>query len=150
MSDPYLDTLASTNRRGAQLPPGAVCAACGTDRHLAQCPDGRILCYGDRRAALGARPTEAHHVAGRRNIGGLTIDLRSNDHRTVTDLGSRLGLEGWPDAGDDPLLLIAHFLAGVAVLLVVVAEWLIEGGPYVRERIGADGWAGLRLCPLAA
>ncbi len=148
MPDPELDAVARAARRRRRLPPDAACAVCGGRRHLAPAPDDRVLCYACRRAAQGAGPTEADHPAGRRNLGGLVVSLRANDHRTVTELRTRIGIDEWPDAEGDPLLTVAHFLAGMATLLLLVAEWLVEAARHVADRLGPDGWEGARPAPL--
>ena len=125
MSDPEITTILRETRRRRRVPAGAACATCRGRLHLRLYADGRVLCYADRRAELGARPTEVDHVAGRDNLGGLTATLLANDHRTVTELRLRLGLDTWPTANGDPLLILAHLLAGVGTILVLVADWLV-------------------------
>ncbi len=148
MPDPELDAVARAARRRRRLPPDAACAVCSGRRHLAPAPDGRVLCYACRRAEQGAGPTEADHPAGRRNLGGLVVHLRANDHRTVTELRTRIGIDAWPDAAGDPLLTVAHFLAGMATLLLLVAEWLVEAARHVADRLGPRAWEGARPAPL--
>lgn len=128
--DPDISAMVRASRRRERVPEGATCTTCGGARHLRLYADGRVLCYGCRQAELGARPVEADHVAGRQNLGGLTVALLANDHRTVTDLRLRCGLDAWPPAAGDPLLVLAHLLAGLGTLLVLVAEWLVE---YARQ-----------------
>jgi hypothetical protein len=148
MADPEMAALARAVHRRARLPAGAVCAGCGTAQHLAAAPDTRIVCYACRRAERGAGPTEADHPAGRRNLGGLTVNLRANDHRTVTELRTRIGTDAWPDAEGDPLLTAAHFLAGMATLLLLVAEWLVAAAHHIANTIGAGALDGLPPSPL--
>lgn len=147
MANPDLQALAREARR--DLPPDAACAVCGERRHLRPAPDGRLRCYACRRAERGAGPTEGdHHLAGRRNLGSLTLRLRANDHRTVTELRTRVGLDEWPDAEGDPLLVVAHFLAGMATLLLLVAEWLVDAAAHLAAELGADVWEGARPAPM--
>ncbi len=149
MHDPDLDALAREARHKRRLPPDAACATCQTTRHLKASPDGRVLCYGCRRAEAGACEVEEDHVAGRANVGGLVVRLRPNDHRTVTELRTQLGVDAWPDADGDPLLVLAHFLAGLATLLVLLAAWLVELAADTAARLGPDRWAGAPLVPVA-
>ena len=148
MPDPEIEALARGARRRSRLPPDAACAKCGGRAHLARSPAGDVLCYACRRAADGAGPTEADHPAGQRNLGGLVVHLRANDHRTVTELRTRLGIDDWPDADGDPLLTVAHFLAGMATLLLLVAEWLVDAARQLAVRLGPGAWEGVRPAPL--
>lgn len=148
MNDPDLATIAREARRRRRLPAGAVCAECGTDRQLSARPGGRILCYLHVREEGGAGPTELDHLAGRRNLGGLLVQLRANDHRSVTELRIRLGIDDWPDAAGDPLVALAHLLAGIATLLFLVAEWLVAVAADLAQRLGPTGWEGVALAPV--
>ncbi len=135
MTDPFIRSEIRTAARKRRLGPDAACSACGGSENLRRQAGGEFLCYVCRRIRGGATPVERHHLAGRANLGGVLIDLRANDHATVTEIGLRLGTDLWPAAGDDPLLQLAHLLAGLAALLVLVAEWLLAhagalaGGP---------------------
>jgi hypothetical protein len=137
MSDPDVTTILRDTRRRRRVPVGATCATCGETRHLRLYADGRVLCYGCRQAERGAAPTEVDHVAGHANLGGLTVALLANDHRTVTELRLRLGLDAWPPADGDPLLVLAHLLAGVGTILILVAEWLVEHARAVAGQLAA-------------
>lgn len=148
MSDSELEALARSARRRERLGADARCGVCGTDRHPVRRPDGRVLCYEDSLAERDMRVSESHHVAGRANVGGLLVELWANDHRTVTELSQRLGVGDWPDADGDPLLILAHFLAGLATLLALVAEWLVDIAAYVADSLGAEGWDGVRRLPI--
>jgi hypothetical protein len=147
MTDPDIDVLARDARRARRLPRDASCGTCRTTRHLAN-REGRVLCYACRRG--GAGTTELDHVAGRANLGGLLVVLRRNDHRTVTELRLRLGLDQWPAAEGDPLLTLAHVLAGLASLLFLYAEWLVALAEDLGRRLGADRWEGAPLAPVEA
>jgi hypothetical protein len=69
------------------------------------------------------RCIEAHHVAGRKRD-RTTVLLCANDHRRVTDNQQEHPISV---SADDQLLdQIAHFLLGLADMLRVVAERLIE------------------------
>lgn len=150
MSDPELEAITRAARRRDRVPPSASCAACGTDRHLSALSGGRVLCYEDRQTERGVSPIEVDHVAGRANLGGLVASLRANDHRTVTDLRQCWGVDGWPTASDDPLVLLAHLLAGVASILVLVAEWLVTEAVAAERRLGHHALAGARAFPVVA
>jgi hypothetical protein len=147
VADPEIAMLARNARRDRNIPHGAVCDGCQTTIHL-KLRDGRILCYACRRAKVGAGPTERDHIAGRINLGGLVADLRLNPHRTVTELRNRMGTEEWPPADGDPLLTLAHVLAGIASLLFLFADWLIALAADARARLGADVWEGAPLAPI--
>jgi hypothetical protein len=148
MPDPEIAALARAARRKRRPPSAAACATCGTPKHLSLQPDGRTLCYADLQAERGLAPVEVHHVAGRRNLGGLLVTLLANEHRTVTEWRLVLGIEDWPDANGDPLLLAAHIVAGIATVLLLVAAWLVELAADAATRIGPAGWAGAPLAPV--
>jgi hypothetical protein len=148
MSDHEIDAIARTARRKHRLPPGAACATCATNGQLSCRPDGRVLCYADLQKERGLAAVELDHVAGRRNLGGLLVKLHANDHRTVTEWRLLLGIEDWPDANGDPLLLAAHIVAGIATILLLVAAWLVELATDAVTRLGPAGWEGAPLAPL--
>lgn len=135
--DPEIDALAREARQRRRLPPGAACETCGGARQLSVRPDGRVLCYEHLQVERGRSPVEADHLAGRENLGGLVVRLQANDHRTVTEMRQRLGTDEWPAAEGDPLLTLAHLLAGVASLLVLVAEWLVDHALHLQATVGA-------------
>lgn len=114
---------------------GAVCADCGGDGYLS-IREGVVRCYECAALVRGHRPTEDDHLAGRANWGGLTVRLRRNDHARVTELRLALGMDRWPAANGDPLLVLAHFLGGLATLLVVLAEYLTELAAHLARRLG--------------
>jgi hypothetical protein len=148
MHDPELDALSREARRKRRLPPDAVCEVCGETLHLKAYPDGRVLCYGCFRTNAGAYGLEEDHLAGRANLGGLVVRLRPNDHRTVTEMRTQLGIDEWPAANGDPLLTLAFLLAGLGTLLIVVAFWLVALSADAQGRLGPDGWAGAPLAPV--
>jgi len=142
MPDHEIDALARAARRRRRLPPDAACATCATTEQISQRPDGRVLCYAHLRAEGGARPFEEDHLAGRENLGGLVVRLRANDHRAVTELRTQLGGDEWPPADGDPLLVLAHFLHGLATLLVILARWLSALAADTTRRLGPSWWEG--------
>ena len=148
MGDHTIDALVREQRQTRHAPRDARCERCRDRRHLVPLPEGRTLCYACRRAEAGAGPTEADHPARRANLAGLTVTLHANDHRTVTEWRTRLGMDDWPAADGDPLLVCAHFLAGVATLLLLVAEWLVAAANHVARALGPQGWEGVRAAPL--
>ena len=148
MTDHDLNALARGARRKRRLPPDAACDTCGTTRHLSVRPDGRVLCYACLQLGNGRGAVEEDHLAGRLNLGGVVVRLRANDHRTVTELRTQLGIDAWPAPGGDPLLAVAHLLAGVATLLWLFAEWLVEVAGHAAERLGPGGWDGVRAAPV--
>jgi hypothetical protein len=100
-------------------------------------PDGQILCYGCRSADAGRRAFEEDHLAGRANLGGIVVRLRPNGHRTVTELRLAFGMDGWPTADGDPLIALAHFLGGLATVLILLAQWLLEYAAELRAPLGS-------------
>jgi hypothetical protein len=142
---PDITALRRESRK--RLLTGVACEACGTTMHVSL-NSGRALCYACRRAAGGARPVERDHIAGRANLGGLLIDLRANDHRTVTELRLRMGVDAWPPAAGDPLLVLAHVLAGLASLLFLFAHWLVALAADATARLGSAGWEGAPPAPV--
>src|SRR4051812_48071507 len=113
MGDRDIDALVREGRRAERGGHDACCQECGDTRHLCRTADGRLVCYSCRRLATGGSATERDHIAGRANLGGLLVDLRANDHRTVTEMRLRLGIDGWSPAEGDPLMTLAHVLAGI-------------------------------------
>jgi hypothetical protein len=119
---------------------------CGTTDALSARPDGSVRCY--EHLAGDAAAVEADHVAGRANLGGLTVGLRGNAHRAATDQRRQLGIDAWPPAEGDPLLALAHFLGGLATILWLVARWLVELAAWLAGRLGARWWTGGPPFPL--
>jgi hypothetical protein len=150
MGDPDIDALVRERRQIRAARRVARCERCRDTRHLVTTPTGEILCYACRRLETGGSDVERDHVAGRANLGGLLVDLRANDHRTVTDVRIRLGIDAWPPAAGDPLLVLAHVLAGLASLLILLAEWLRVLAAELTERLGQSWWAGLSPHPVAS
>lgn len=67
----------------------------------------------------------------------FAIAERPNSHRRVTEKRTTFGMDDWPPAGSDPFLLAAQFLGGIASLLLLLADWLIEASRAVA-RSGAS------------
>lgn len=143
--DPDIAALRLESRM--RVPEGVACETCRTTKHVSL-SSGRALCYACRRAAGGSSRTERDHVAGRANLGGLVIDLRANDHRTVTELRLKMGVDTWPPAEGDPLLVLAHVLAGIASLLFLFSQWLVALASDATSRLGAGGWVGAPPAPV--
>ncbi len=135
-NDPTVD-LAIRRARARQ---DRRCTRCGTARPLG----GGDLCYECSRIDKGLSGTEQDHLAGRVAWGSLEVRLRANDHRTVSELRSVLGFDRLPEVGDDPLLLLAHLLAGIATLFGLLVEYLVGWSTELRLRHGDDYAAGLR------
>ena len=150
MGDPDIDALVRERRLIEAVRRDPRCRRCKDRRHLVTTPTGEILCYACRRLETGGSAVERDHVAGRANLGGLLVDLRANDHRTVTDLRLRLGLDAWPPAAGDPLLVLAHVLAGIASLLFLFADWLVALAGELAEQLGASWWVNLTPHPVAS
>jgi hypothetical protein len=102
-----------------------------------------------RQSRRAARPTspghviEHDHLAGQATMGSLTVRLRRRDHRTLSELRRVLGFDSLPPAEGDPILLLAHLLAGLSTLLALLVEYLVEWARALRERYGPRYWAGL-------
>jgi hypothetical protein len=147
MDAPEIDALVREQRQLRRVRRDARCETCRDHRHLIATDNERTLCYACLRAEHGARPMELDHPAGRRNLIDFVVPLRPNDHRTVTEWRTCLGIDDWPDAGADPLRLCAHVIAGLATLLLLIAEWLLAIAPEVADRLGATCWDGVRAAP---
>lgn len=147
MPDPDLAALARDAERARRLPTTSRCACCGSDRHLLAV-GGAAVCYADRRVADGAAAVELDHPAGRANLPRFVVPLHANDHRTVTEWRQRLGLDTWPAPDGDPLLLLAHTLAGLASLVLLIAEWLTAAAAHVTA-VAPAAWEGARPAPIA-
>jgi hypothetical protein len=126
MSIDALGQLTREERLKRRLPPNAVCAHCGEAGHLRTSAAGETLCYACRRARGGARSFEADHLAGRAHLGAITLNLRQNDHRTVTELRTVLGMDDWPSPDTSSGLALVHLLGSVSILLWLAATWLLE------------------------
>jgi hypothetical protein len=134
-----LAAIVQSARRRRRVPEGSICCVCGSRTDLAE-GDGRVLCYAHLRDAGGASMVELDHVAGRVNLGGFLVPLEANAHRTVTDIRRILGMDGWPDARNDPLLVAAHALAGIATIEWLVARWLVDMSGWLGE-VHGQRWA---------
>jgi hypothetical protein len=150
MGDPDIDALVRERRQLRDARRVARCERCRDPRHLATTPAGETLCYACRRLETGGSAVERDHVAGRANLGGLLVDLRANDHRTVTDIRLRLAMDEWPAAAGDPLLVLAHVLGGLASLLFLFAEWLVALAGELTEQLGVSWWVTLTPHPVAS
>jgi hypothetical protein len=150
MGDPDVDALVRERRQIEAVRRDARCTRCKDGRYLKPAPDGRILCYACRRLETGGSAVERDHVAGRVNLGGLEIDLRANGHRTVSEIRLRLGIDEWPEADGNPLLVLAHVLAGLASLLFLFGEWLITLTAELDEQLGPSWWVTLTPHPVVS
>jgi len=146
--DPEIDALARAAKRARRLPPDARCVECGEHRFLKVAPDGVTRCYACRRAAVTDRAFEADHLAGVANWGSLTVRLRPNDHRAVEELRSQFGMDDWPDADGDPLLTLAHFIGGLAGLMVLVARWLVDLAVYLARSPSSPWFTAAPVAPI--
>jgi hypothetical protein len=139
-SDPMVES--ALRRVRARQGPGP-CSVCSDHRYVQDGPDGP-LCYACRQARRGRSTREADHLAGRATWGSLTVDLLDNDHRSVSELRAILGFDVLPAAADDPLLLLAHLLAGIATLFALLVEYLVDWAGELAARHGPGYAAGLR------
>jgi hypothetical protein len=144
--DPELRAEARRFKRIQRFPRDAHCETCGGGEYLVWTRDGAIRCYRHVRGEGNAR--EEDHIAGRANFESLTVRLDANAHRRVTELRSMLGMDSWPKGEDGPLVGLAHLLAGIGSLLIVLAEWLLELAADVRARFDPWFWDGLPLNPI--
>jgi hypothetical protein len=144
--DAELKALANRVKRIRRFPRDARCETCGRADYLAWTPDGAIRCYRHIREAEGA--SEADHLAGRANLGSLTVRLDPNAHRRITEIRAMLGMADWPQAGGDPLLLLAHLLGGIGTLLILLAEWLQELAFHAQRELGHHLWEGVPESPI--
>ena len=102
----------------------------------------RIWQRGQSKEA-GATRFENDHLAGRATWGSLTVRLTREDHRSVSELRRVLGFDDLPDAEGDPILFLAHLLGGIATLLALLVQYLVDWSKSLRERHGPDWAAGL-------
>jgi hypothetical protein len=150
VGDSHVDALVRERRQIEAVRRDARCERCKDGRHLKRTPDGRVLCYACRRLETGGSVVERDHVAGRASLGGLLVDLRANDHRTVTDLRIRLGIDDWPNAEGNPLLVLAHVLAGIASLLFLFGDWLVTVTAELNHALGPLWWVALTPHPVGS
>jgi hypothetical protein len=134
--DPELRAEATRIKRIRRFPPDATCEECGTLEHLAWTQDGGIRCYRHIRPGVEA------------NFESLTVRLDANAHRRVTEIRAMLGIDRWPPGGDGPLVGLAHLLAGLGSLLVVIAEWLLDLAIEAEQRFDPYFWEGLPVNPV--
>lgn len=87
---------------------------------------------------------EDDHLAGRATWGSLTLRLRRDDHRTVSELRAVLGFDDLPAADGDVLLLLAHLLGGISTLLALMVQYLVAWAESLGEQYGVDYASGLR------
>jgi hypothetical protein len=149
VNNPEVDAPVGERRQARRVPRDASCSVCGETRHLTRPPGINILCYACRAAADGRAAVERDHMAGVANVGGLLIDLRANDHRTVTDIRRLLGIDDWPAAEGDPLLVLAHVIAGFGTVLILLALWLVAFAAHAANGLGPDRWIGAPSIPIA-
>jgi hypothetical protein len=119
-----LSELATRAKRERRLPRGASCAVCGAREQLGIGQTGDVRCYSHLTSEAGR--VELDHWLGSVTSPRTVIPLEGNAHRRVTDIRRAIGLDDLPPADGDPLLLLAHILGGVAALLVLVAEWIVD------------------------
>lgn len=136
--DPELRAESNRVKRIRRFPPGSCCEVCGLTQPLVWTQDGSIRCYAHVRGADSA--TEADHIAGRANFGSLTVRLDANAHRRITELRAMLGMDDWPPAAAGPLEGLAHLLAGIGSLLIILSEWLLALAEETRERFAPWFW----------
>jgi hypothetical protein len=145
--DAELRAIARTESRARRLPADAKCDGCQGREALSPRPDGRILCYECQLIEAGKAPVEADHVAGRANS-PLTVPLPANFHRSVTEFRDRNGVGQWPAADGNPLIAVAHFVAGLAAYLWAIATYLKDLAVKHDQDFGSAWWAEAPRCPV--
>lgn len=91
----------------------------------------------------GVTTYENDHLAGQATWGSLTVRLTREDHMAVSELRRVLGFDDLPSADDDPILFVAHLLGGIATLLALLVQYLVEWSRSLKQRHGPDWAAGL-------
>lgn len=148
MSDTGLRHASDQEVRRRCLPNDARCAVCATTRQLTRRTDGTVVCYGHLDGPDLA--TELDHVAGEANMPSLTIEADANAHRRVEELRRLFGKYEWPDAGEDPLLRLAHLLAGVLTWGLVLCQWLVAVAGWLANELGPRWWESAPPFPFPA
>jgi hypothetical protein len=145
--DPMLNDLVRQEKRRRRLPPNARCCMCGGTEHLKVSRTGYVRCYEHRLKRvwldeMGERSpqtwVELDHPAGQANLGGVTVPLRANAHRSVTEVRLAIGQDDWPAANGDPLRAVGHLLAGVGSIPWLIGRWLVDLAGWLGEKIGGD------------
>lgn len=124
MKDQELLQITAYSRRMRRLPADASCEICQATEHLSRLSGGTIRCYSHLKSPAGR--VELDHWLGCAASIEAVIPLEGNSHRRITDLRRLIGFDDLPPADGDPLLLLARLLEGVASLLVLAAEWLVD------------------------
>ncbi len=91
----------------------------------------------------GVTTYEKDHLAGQATWASLTVRLTREDHRAVSELRRVLGFDDLPAADGDPILFVAHLLGGIATLLTLLVQYLVEWSRQLRQRHGPDWATGL-------
>jgi hypothetical protein len=68
----------------------------------------------------------------------FVVPLDANWHRRVTDVRRQVGVDDWPRANGDALLVAAHLLAGLASLTWALAAWLVDLSRWISRELGSD------------
>jgi hypothetical protein len=138
MSDPEIDALVREARAQEAALELGPCGICGSTQSLVA-TEGGTRCYEHR---LGPDAlVEVDHPAGVANLPGFRVRIRANAHRRATELRLALGEGRWRKAHGDPLLQMAHLLAGLLSYLWLLVEWVLALDAYLRELIG-ESWFG--------
>src|SRR4051812_44229676 len=122
MTDPTIQSVLRSERAARRADATGPCDLCGSRVAVKGQSDG-VRCYEHRRGPEAI--VELDHVAGVGNL-GLTLSLRGNAHREVERIRLALGMDTWPDGDPDPLVRLAHLLGGLATILWLAAQWLVD------------------------
>lgn len=133
INDAALSHLVAVARRRSRTPAGSSCSICGHRDHLTQLSDGDIRCYSHRSQETGV--VELDHFAGRATLPRTVIALDGNAHRRVTEIRRLTGMDDFPMAAGDPILTLAHLLAGIASLFLLFAAWLVEYASFAAGQL---------------
>ena len=74
---------------------------------------------------------EAHHIAGQAHDAKTTAVICRNDHRVLSD--AQFDHPSKQDCSNSQLEAIGHFLLGLADMLKIAVEKLVEFGLYLIE-----------------
>jgi nicotinamidase-related amidase len=147
------DPIKSANRKAkAQRRAGvdAVCTQCGQSDPNALVKRSRPkLCYECYQEKRGKKRTEPHHIGGKNNS-RMTVRIRSNDHRRLSDEQNEWPPRTLQNSDGSPLLALAGALRGTAAfiediitrMLRTCAEFAERLDAWLREQHGGNWWTG--------
>lgn len=146
-SDPLLRAAVRAHRLG----PEACCAVCGRTNMLVtkQTPTGQVvLCQDHDRQRRGVSRHDIGHIARRRSFGSLTYLTPTSANQRIEDMRRDLGLADTPTPHGDPLLILADYMEGRALLDLLYAGFWREFDAFLRTRYGDRYWEGGPEAPI--